>query len=55
MNKTLRLLFILSLISILSGQGWTITFDGSERDLGYSVQQTIDGGYIIIGSKESLG
>jgi hypothetical protein len=34
---------------------WQKTFGGSNTDIGYSVQQTSDGGYIIAGSTESYG
>jgi hypothetical protein len=34
---------------------WVKTFGGSGSDFGSSVQQTSDGGFIIVGSTESFG
>jgi len=41
--------------AIQACQSWSRTFGGSENDLGYSVRQTRDGGYILLGTTESYG
>jgi hypothetical protein len=37
------------------GQGWETTFGGASADVGESVQQTTDGGYIITGTTGGWG
>jgi hypothetical protein len=39
----------------LGNADWEKTFGGAEDDVGYSVQQTEDGGFIIVGKTSSLG
>jgi len=34
---------------------WTKTYGGSADDIGYAIQQTFDGGYIIVGETRSFG
>ena len=48
-------LTIVLVLTPLIGQGWTQTFGGSSYELGSSVQQTTDGGYIITGDTYSFG
>ena len=63
MKRLARLLIVLLATSLLASTilaaepelQWEKTFGGSERDYGWSVQQTSDGGYIIVGYTESYG
>jgi len=45
----------LIILSLSAQADWEKTFGGADDDAGYSVQQTEDGGYIIVGQTSSFG
>ncbi|KQC13784.1 MAG: hypothetical protein APR63_00210 [Desulfuromonas sp. SDB] len=54
-KKMLSLVVLLVSISTMLTGGWSKYFGGSDEDMGISVQQTIDGGYIVCGFTDSWG
>lgn len=57
--KSVGVLVILIVVSFGYAQAptimWSKTYGGSQDDYGYSIQQTGDGGYIIVGTTHSFG
>ena len=53
--QKLKFILLLTIPFFTFGQDFDNTFGGDSLDMGYSVQQTIDGGFIITGSTESYG
>ncbi len=49
--KNLILTLIITLPLTVLGQGWEQTYDFNSREEGYSVDQTQDGGFIVVGSR----
>jgi hypothetical protein len=41
--------------SAIGQQAWQKRFGGSDQEIGYDVQQTFDGGYIVVGMTNSFG
>ena len=53
--KKILITLILIIPTLGFGQGFQNTFGGDSLDMGYSVQQTNDGGYVLTGSTNSYG
>lgn len=59
--KTVNVVFVGSLLITTTALAqppdtlWSRTYGGAEWDLAYSLQQTADGGYIIVGNTSSFG
>jgi hypothetical protein len=48
-------IFVLAIIPTIACAGWTRLYGGEDDDVGRSVRQTSDGGYIIAGATASYG
>ena len=55
MNKIGLIALLLLCLAVSAIAGWEKIYGGSESDVGYSVAQTSDGGYIVVGYTYSFG
>ena len=53
--KTTILILALFTTTICLADGWERTYGGGDWDIGFSVAQTSDGGYVVAGRTESFG